>query len=220
MLLCSGCFWTSAIEVSVRSPKPVGCELIKLSCVAFPLFSSALHGSVYKKLQICVLDMGFPNLQTGYWYEFQSKQNEGDIHVWLKGVSTSVSQFQKHKANLQQFQNLIAYLKKRAKITHLLFRSVIYYQSLWERTCSVFQVARKFSFWMQTSQSAFQNESLHLLVLTMVIKAGITLQQSSSYIKAEHCLQREKEGRSSETLCSPGYFLENNFFSFFVGKKS
>lgn len=57
-----------------------------------------------------------------------------------------------------------------------------------------------------------QNESLHLLFLTMDIKAGITLQQSSSYIKGEHCLQRKKERRSWENLCSPGFFLERNFF--------
>ena len=48
---------------------------------------------------------------------------------------------------------------------------------------------------MQTSHSALQNESLHLPVPATVIKAGITSEQSSSYIKAEHCLQRKrKEG--------------------------
>lgn len=64
---------------------------------------------------------------------------------------------------------------------------------------------------MQTSHSALQNESLHLLVLTMDIKAGITLQESSSYIKAQHCLQRKRNEGIGGNLCSPGFLLQAFF---------
>lgn len=79
------------------------------------------------------------------------------------------------------------------------------------------------SFWMQSFHSAFQNESLHLLVLTMDIKAGVKLQQSQGPHQSKALSSKEQERRNWEkNLCSPGLFfflLQRGTFFFFKARE-
>lgn len=73
------------------------------------------------------------------WVFTEDKQNEGEIHAWQKVTGSFIPKFYTshlQKYYLKQLEKVVAH-QRRAKITPKLFRSVLFHQWFWKKTCNV-----------------------------------------------------------------------------------